>query len=112
MSEKEAMNEIQVFINRLKKIGIELELSGNIPWIYLDKVNGNRVKREDYNANHGYTIAWYPVRLGDKPHLDSDLKRTFQVIRKYKDDEQAMIDYNRMEEEWEMDNYNEMKDEQ
>ena len=27
------------------------------------------------------------------------------------DDEQAMIDYNAMEEEWEMDNYNEMKDE-
>ena len=28
------------------------------------------------------------------------------------DNEQAMIDYNKMEEEWEMDNYNEMKDEQ
>ena len=28
------------------------------------------------------------------------------------DDEQAMIDYNAMEEEWEMDNYNEMRDEQ
>ena len=27
-------------------------------------------------------------------------------------DEQAIIDYNAMEEEWEMDNYNEMKDEQ
>ena len=27
------------------------------------------------------------------------------------DDEQAMIDYNAMEEEWEMDNYSEMKDE-
>ena len=26
--------------------------------------------------------------------------------------EQAMIDYNKMEEEWEMENYNEMKDEQ
>ena len=25
------------------------------------------------------------------------------------DDEQAMIDYNAMEEEWEMDNYNEMQ---
>ena len=28
------------------------------------------------------------------------------------DDEQAMIDYNAMEEEWEMDNYNKMQDEQ
>ena len=28
------------------------------------------------------------------------------------DDEQSLIDYNTMEEEWEMDNYNEIKDEQ
>lgn len=28
------------------------------------------------------------------------------------DDEQSLIDYNTMEEEWEMDNYNEMIDEQ
>jgi hypothetical protein len=78
------MNEIDIFVNRLKKIGVEVELVGNIPWIYLNKVNGNKVKQEDYNANHGYTIAWYPVRLGQEPHLDADLKRTFKVIRKYK----------------------------
>jgi len=29
-----------------------------------------------------------------------------------KNEEQSIIDYNAMEEEWEMDNYNEMKDEQ
>lgn len=78
------MNEVQIFINRLKKIGIELELVGNVPWIYLESVNGNKVRREDYNANHGYTIAWYPVRLGEKAHLDSDLNRTFDIIRKYR----------------------------
>jgi hypothetical protein len=78
------MNEIEVFINRMRKIGIELELEGNVPWIYLKSVNGNRVREIDYNANHGYTIAWYPVRLGDKPHLDSDLNRTFDIIRKYR----------------------------
>lgn len=78
------MNEIDIFVNRLKKIGIEIELVGNIPWIYLNKVNGNRVKPEDYNANHGYTVAWYPVRMGSEPHLDYDFKRTFQVIRKYR----------------------------
>ena len=81
---RQEMNEVTIFINRLKKIGIELELMGNIPWIYLHKVNGNRVKSEDYNANHGYTIAWYPVRVNQKVHLDSDLKRTFGVIRKYR----------------------------
>ena len=78
------MNDIEIFVNRMKKIGIELELVGNVPWIYLVSVNGNRVREIDYNANHGYTIAWYPVRLGEKPRLDSDLNRTFDIIRKYK----------------------------
>lgn len=78
------MNEIQIFINRMKKIGIDLELSGNVPWIYLDKVNGNKIKPEDYSANHGYTIAWWPVRAESKPHLGSDIKRTFNIIRKYR----------------------------
>jgi hypothetical protein len=78
------MNEIQIFINRMKKIDIDLELSGNVPWIYLDKVNGNKIKPEDYSANHGYTIAWWPVRAELKPHLDEDIKRTFNIIRKYR----------------------------
>jgi hypothetical protein len=82
---EDKMNEIEVFRNRLKKIGIELELFGNVPWIYIDKVNGNKVSREDYNANHGYSFAWYPVRNGESPHLDwSAIKKTFEVIRKYK----------------------------
>jgi len=78
------MNEVEVFINRMKRIGIKLDLVSNIPWIYLYKVNGNRVQPEDYNANHGYTIAWYPVKVGEKVHLDSDLTRTFKIIRKYR----------------------------
>jgi len=36
----------------MKKIDIDLELSGNVPWIYLDKVNGNKIKPEDYSSNH------------------------------------------------------------
>ena len=79
------MNEIEIFRNRLSKIGIELELFGNVPWIYIDKVNGNKVSREDYNAKYGYNFAWYPVRNGEKPHLDwSIMKQTFNIIRRYK----------------------------
>jgi hypothetical protein len=78
------MDEVTKFRERLKKIGIEIELKGNAPWIYLESVNGNKVKPEDYNANHGYTIAWWPVRLGSVPHLDEDIKRTFNIIRKYR----------------------------
>ena len=51
------MNEIEIFVDRLKKIGIEVELVGNFPWIYLDKVNGKTVT-EKLNANHGVTIGW------------------------------------------------------
>ena len=78
------MNEVEIFINRMKRIGIKLDLVSNVPWIYLYKVNGNKVQPEDYNANHGYTIAWYPVKVGEKVHLDSDLTRTFKIIRKYR----------------------------
>jgi len=80
------MNEITVFVERLKKIGINIELMGNAPWIYLHKVNGDRVEPEDWiNANHGYCIAWYGVKNGEEPHLNwTDMKTTFKLIRKYK----------------------------
>ena len=78
------MNEIDIFVRRLKRIGIEIELVGNVPWIYLYKVNGNLVKREDYSGDYGYTVAWYPVRMGSEPYIDPDLKRTFNIIRKYR----------------------------
>lgn len=79
------MNEVIKFKERLEKIGYNVELMVNIPWIYLDSVNGNKVKPEDwFNANHGYTIAWYGVKLGEEPTLNwHDIKLTFELIRKY-----------------------------
>ena len=77
------MNELTVLRNRLEKIGIKIILTGNIPWIYLESVNGNKIKYEDYNSNHGYTIAWYPIREGEEITLNYDIKRTFKIIRKY-----------------------------
>lgn len=41
-------NVVNRLVPRLRKIGINVELFGNYPWIYLDKVNGNKVKREDF----------------------------------------------------------------
>ena len=80
------MNELEIFKNRLKKIDIDIELVGNYPWIYLHKVNGNIVKTEDWiNANHGYTIAWYPIKPGDSIELNwYDIKETFKLLRKYR----------------------------
>jgi hypothetical protein len=71
-------------ILRLAKIGIKIDLSGNYPWIYLDKVNGNRIKEEDYYlGNHGFTIAFLPSKIGKKMEL-TDITKVFEIIRKYK----------------------------
>ena len=79
------MNEVVKFRERLGKIGIEIELEGNVPWIYLKSVNGNRVQPEDWiNANHGHCIAWFPAGLDDDFRLNwHDIKLTFKLIRKY-----------------------------
>jgi hypothetical protein len=81
------MNEVVKFRERLGKIGIEIELEGNVPWIYLKSVNGNKVNHEDWtNANHGHCIAWFPAGLDDDFRLNwHDIKLTFKLIRKYKD---------------------------
>jgi len=77
-------NVLNRLVPRLKKIGINIEMYGNVPWIYLDKVNGNRIKKEDYYCgNHGFTIAFYPVRVGQKMEL-TDIRKVFEIIRKYK----------------------------
>lgn len=78
-------NEISIFVKRMKRIGIELQLVGNYPWIYLDSVNGNRIKEEDYYyANHGFTIGWSGIKLGSVPHLIEEWDMIFKIIRKYK----------------------------
>ena len=77
-------NVITTLKNRLSKIGIEIELSGNYPWIYLDKVNGNRIKQEDFTANHGFNIAWFGIRNDDKIKFAEDPKKIISIIRKYK----------------------------
>jgi len=70
-------NKLSILISRLKKINIEIECLGNYPWIYLYKVNGNRVK-EKYLANHGFTIMF----SGSGEF--TDLKEIFKVIKKYR----------------------------
>lgn len=53
------MTTIKSFVERLKKIGVNVELHGNYPWIYLYKVNGHII-RQRYCGNHGFTAFWYP----------------------------------------------------
>lgn len=76
------MKELDVFVKRLKKIGIETTYIGNYPWIYLDTVNSKKVK-EKFHGNHGFTIAFHPIRA-DQKFKFTDLKYIFKIIRKYR----------------------------
>lgn len=74
-------------VERLRRIGITVDLIGNVPWIYLNSVNGNYV-RDKYKANHGFTIAFLQ---GDGSVKLTDTKVIFDVIRKNRF-ESAQID--------------------
>ena len=75
-------NKLDVFIQRLKKIGINVSLSSNVPWIYIDTINGKKVI-EKFEANHGFTIAFLPIRK-DQELKFTDIGEIFKLIREYK----------------------------
>jgi hypothetical protein len=82
-STKKTNDKIKVFVERLKKIGIDVKLSGNYPWIYLDEINGVRVT-ETFCANHGFTVMFLPGRNDSPPSEFTDIKEIFKLIREYK----------------------------
>lgn len=69
------MTSIESFINRLAKIGINVELIGNYPWVYLRKVNGKSVNGV-FLANHGFTVFFR-----GKPDKITDIRLIFKKIR-------------------------------
>jgi hypothetical protein len=75
------MNPLNRFRERLFKIGIEIELSGNYPWVYLDSVNGNKVT-EKYLSKYKFTLGFNPVSKGESFRY-SDFSEIFKLIRKY-----------------------------
>lgn len=85
------MTTVSSFVNRLNKIGITVELSGNYPWVYLDSVNGYPV-HERFYANHGFTVFFSPVRSGQKETI-SDISVVFKKIRQMLTEEGRKQDY-------------------
>lgn len=71
-------DKLTIFVDRLRKINIHMELAGNFPWIYINKINGKRVT-EKFEANHGFTIA-FQTKKGIE---FTDLNEIFKLIRKY-----------------------------
>jgi hypothetical protein len=80
--ENNDLHPLEVFRNRLKRIGIDVEFCGNYPWIYLDYINGVRVKEKTSDSNHGFNIAWLPV-MANRPFIFTNTKEMFELIRKY-----------------------------
>ena len=74
-------DKITVFVDRMNRIGIDVKLAGNFPWIYINSINGKRVT-ETFQANHGFTVAFLPVR-NDKEIEFTDITEIFKLIRKY-----------------------------
>lgn len=76
------MNKLDIFMGRMKKIGVDIDLLGNYPWIYIDRINGKRVM-EKFEGNHGFTIAFLPIRKDQELNF-TDIGEIFRLIRKYK----------------------------
>lgn len=74
--------KLDIFIQRLKKIGISISIVGNYPWIYIDTINGKKVI-EKFHANHGFTIAFLPIKKNQELKF-TDIGEIFKLIRKYK----------------------------
>lgn len=76
------MKKLTRFKDRMLKLNIKLEFVGNYPWIYLDKINDNKIT-EKFQAEHGFCIGFYPIRINQ--HFEfTDIKEIFKVIRKYR----------------------------
>ncbi len=76
------LDQVYDLCRRLEKLAIKLECIGNYPWIYLDKVNGNKVK-EKFLGDHGFTIAFLPIKRENKFLVLTDTAEIFKIIRKY-----------------------------
>lgn len=82
---KISTDKLDVFVKRLEKIGIDVKLSGNYPWVYITEICGKRVT-EKFDGNHGFTIIFLPVRNDSPPSEFTDIKEIFKLIRKYKNE--------------------------
>lgn len=74
----EKRNNLEVFIKRLSKVGVTIELLGNYPWVYIDKINGKKVK-EKRASDWGFVLGYL-----NKEFTFENLREIFKLIRKYK----------------------------
>jgi len=73
--------DLNVFVGRLKKLGVTIKVSGNFPWCYLSEINGKKVK-EKKDSEWGWVIGYRNKYF----KLTDDTKELFKLIRKYTDE--------------------------
>jgi hypothetical protein len=73
---------LDTFLYRLSKIGIDLQLGLNFPWTYISYINGTRVT-EKHESKHGFVLGYYPIRQSDDKFKFGDLSPIFRLIRMY-----------------------------
>lgn len=76
------MGRLEKFVERMKRVGVEVDLVGNYPWVYLEKVNG-KVIEEQFFSNHCFTLGFQPIKIGGNFEF-TDIKYIFEIIRKYR----------------------------
>ena len=91
-------NVIERFVRRLKRIGIDVQLSANVPWVYLDSVNNQVLMGELFMSEHGFTAFWLPVSEG-QDIVFTDRRAVFAKVREYAKSKKALQDMTTWQEE-------------
>lgn len=76
------LQSLHIFIERMKRLGIDMKLTINFPWIYIRSINGKEVT-ETFQSEHGFVIAYHPIRYGEQLKI-TNIKEVFNLIRKYR----------------------------
>jgi hypothetical protein len=61
--------------------GVDIELIANIPFIYIDKINGEKVT-EPFNSEQGFCIAFVPLKTGEETMV-TDLEKVTWLLSTY-----------------------------
>ena len=77
------MENLIKFVERLKKINVNIKLVGNFPWVYLTEINGKKVVEKSFSDSN-WTLGFCPISKDESPDFKFyKLPETFNLIREY-----------------------------
>ena len=69
-------------MERINKLGFELKLASNFPWMYIIEINGKKVT-EKFNSDHGFVLGFQPI-TPDREFSFSDIHEIFKLLKEYR----------------------------